>query len=217
MCSGRPARAARRSGCDDSECVVGEPEISRTGLMGNTERAFQDADESQLAIANLWLLIVWRSPNAIRETGLPMCPPEKKPVKVLLRCRAVRSLQSGLSRENREIRAYFVHLAENRGRDSLHSRLRGGEGGIRTLGTGVSPYNGLARGSFSPPSLGLKHLQSDWMPLSRTQGLSFGNYCAPLCAPDFSCPRQASRRISFSCSASTRVRFGLFCPYSNHT
>jgi hypothetical protein len=66
----------------------------------------------------------------------------------------------------------------------------GGEGGIRTLGTGVSPYNGLANGSFSPPSLILKGFQSDWRPLSRTQGLSFGIYCAPLCAPD-SCESHA--------------------------
>jgi len=70
-------------------------------------------------------------------------------------------------------------------RYSLQFRLSGGEGGIRTLGTGVSPYNGLAKGSFSPPSLVLKSLQSDWTPLSRTQGLSFGTYCAPLCAPFF--------------------------------
>ena len=63
----------------------------------------------------------------------------------------------------------------------------GGEGGIRTLGTGVSPYNGLAIGSFSPPSLVLKDLQSDPMPPSRAQGLSFGSYCAPLCAPQSCC------------------------------
>ena len=61
--------------------------------------------------------------------------------------------------------------------------ITGGEGGIRTLGTGVSPYNGLANGSFSPPSLVIEHLQSDPMPRSRAQGLSFGSYCAPLCAP----------------------------------
>ena len=36
----------------------------------------------------------------------------------------------------------------------------GGEGGIRTLGTGISQYNGLANGPFSPPSLVFKHLQS---------------------------------------------------------
>jgi hypothetical protein len=33
---------------------------------------------------------------------------------------------------------------------SLQSRLRGGEGGIRTLGTGVSPYNGLANRRIRP-------------------------------------------------------------------
>jgi hypothetical protein len=33
---------------------------------------------------------------------------------------------------------------------SLHLRLRGGEAGIRTLGTGVSPYNGLANRRIRP-------------------------------------------------------------------
>src|SRR5271154_5409164 len=33
---------------------------------------------------------------------------------------------------------------------SLQLRLRGGEGGIRTLGTGVSPYNGLANRRLQP-------------------------------------------------------------------
>ncbi len=41
----------------------------------------------------------------------------------------------------------------------------------------------IANGSFSPPSLVFKSLQSEPMPLSRTQGLSFGSYCAPFCAP----------------------------------
>src|ERR1039458_434371 len=79
--------------------------------------------------------------------------------------------------------AFFAYFALWGGRISLQYRLRGGEGGIRTLGTGVSPYNGLANQSFSLRSLVVKHLQSDPMPLSRAQGLSFGNYCAPLCAP----------------------------------
>ena len=39
--------------------------------------------------------------------------------------------------------------------------MSGGEGGIRTLGTGISQYNGLANESFSPP-------------LTRFQGLTFG-------------------------------------------
>ena len=34
----------------------------------------------------------------------------------------------------------------------------GGEGGIRTLGTGFSPYNGLANESFSSPSLVFNNL-----------------------------------------------------------
>jgi hypothetical protein len=68
----------------------------------------------------------------------------------------------------------------------MQFRLYGGEGGIRTLGTGVSPYNGLANESFSPPSLVVKHFQSDPTPPSRTQSLSFGSYCAPLCAPEYS-------------------------------
>ena len=55
---------------------------------------------------------------------------------------------------------------------------------MRTLGTGVSPYNGLAKGSFSPPSLVVKHLQSEPGPPSRAHGLSFGSYCAPLSAPN---------------------------------
>src|SRR5580658_954657 len=43
--------------------------------------------------------------------------------------------------------AYF---GARRGTISLQSRLRGGEGGIRTLGTGVSPYNGLANRRIRP-------------------------------------------------------------------
>src|SRR5580704_13406899 len=39
---------------------------------------------------------------------------------------------------------------------SLHFRVRGGEAGIRTLGTGVSPYNGLANRRIRP----LCHLSS---------------------------------------------------------
>jgi hypothetical protein len=59
-------------------------------------------------------------------------------------------------------------------------RTSGGEGGIRTLGAGVSPYNGLAKGSFSPPSLVFNNLQSDSIRPSRARSLSFGSYCAPL-------------------------------------
>ena len=60
----------------------------------------------------------------------------------------------------------------------------GGEGGIRTLDTGVSPYNGLANESFSPPSLAFKGLWSDQSALTRDGDSSFGTHCAPLCAPN---------------------------------
>ena len=37
----------------------------------------------------------------------------------------------------------------------------GGEGGIRTLGTGVSPYNGLAISQFHAPVFGINNLRSE--------------------------------------------------------
>ncbi len=58
--------------------------------------------------------------------------------------RAVRSLQSGLRMKYCGIRACFAHFAGTGGGISLQLRLAGGGRGIRTLGTGVSPYNGLA-------------------------------------------------------------------------
>ena len=64
-----------------------------------------------------------------------------------------------------------------------HSKKAGGEGGIRTLDTGVSPYNGLANQSFLPPSLVFSNLRSCKKRAGRTSDPSFGNYCAPVCAP----------------------------------
>ena len=61
----------------------------------------------------------------------------------------------------------------------------GGEGGIRTPGTGVSPYNGLAKGSFLTALTRFQGFTVRLNPLSRTQSVSFGSYCAPLCAPQF--------------------------------
>jgi guanine deaminase len=46
--------------------------------------------------------------------------------------------------------AAFLDCAASVGRNSLWFRLSGGEGGIRTLGTGVSPYNGLANRRIRP-------------------------------------------------------------------
>src|SRR5437016_3265656 len=73
----------------------------------------------------------------------------------------------------REKWACFAHFGVRRGGISLQSRLRGGEGGIRTLGTGVSPYNGLANRRIRP----LCHLSatiSDSLPrCSRLQAEPF--------------------------------------------
>jgi hypothetical protein len=65
-------------------------------------------------------LIALLSPGALLETGLRMCLPEKRQVIDLLRRRAVRSLQSGLSRNNREIRAFSAYFG-GRGADFLCS------------------------------------------------------------------------------------------------
>src|SRR5207248_1435650 len=72
---------------------------------------------------------------------------------------AVRSLRSSFP-NNYAKSGYTSQNFAERSRFSLEVRLRGGERGIRTLDTGVSPYNGLANESFSPRSLSFKHLQS---------------------------------------------------------
>ena len=89
----------------------------------------------------------------LRETGLRMSSPEKSRDSDPVLCRAFRSLQSVLLRNYREKRASFACFGVKDDGISLQLRLAGGEGGIRTLGTGVSPYNGLANESFSPLSL----------------------------------------------------------------
>jgi hypothetical protein len=55
-------------------------------------------------------------------------------------------LRSSFWAEKRPFRAIFREIH----RVSLHGRLHGGEGGIRTLDTGVSPYNGLANRRLQP-------------------------------------------------------------------
>ena len=108
------------------------------------------------------------------------CAPEKSRDSDPDLTRAVRSLQSGLSRRNREIRACIAHSAGNGGRDSLHFRLAGGEGGIRTLGTGVSPYNGLAITRFHMP--GVRNQQLTLGELHHMLGKMalFGGVCATI-------------------------------------
>ena len=96
------------------------------------------------------LLIALHSPSVLCETGLRVGPPENRRDSDPVLSRAVRSLQSGLLRNYREQWASFAYFGENNGGVSLQLRLAGGEGGIRTLGTGISPYNGLANRRIRP-------------------------------------------------------------------
>jgi hypothetical protein len=52
--------------------------------------------------------------------------------------------------QNLETCADLSRFSEKYGGVSLRRRLCGGEGGIRTLDTGVSPYNGLANRRLQP-------------------------------------------------------------------
>ena len=111
--------------------------LAVNGLMGSSQRGSTVLGKVNSLSPNPQLLIALHSPNGLRETGLRICRPEKSQDSDALQCRVVRSLQSGLSRKNREIRACFAHFGETKGENSLHFRLRGGEGGIRTLGTAL--------------------------------------------------------------------------------
>jgi hypothetical protein len=74
-------------------------------------------------------------------------------------------------------------MHSNRAKDGNHARCAWHRPAGERLVRATRPRCGLANGSFSPPSLVFKSLQSEPIPLSRTQGLSFGSYCAPFCAP----------------------------------
>ena len=65
-------------------------------------------------------------------------------------CSGVLSPQCGSRNENCELAGFSRMFGCRTRQISLRSRLRGGEGGIRTLGTGVSPYNGLANRRLQP-------------------------------------------------------------------
>jgi hypothetical protein len=62
-------------------------------------------------------------------------------------------------------------------------KTSGGEGGIRTLGTGVSPYNGLAITRFHTP--GVRNQQLTFGKLHRQLGkmILFGAICATIVQP----------------------------------
>jgi hypothetical protein len=88
------------------------------------------------------LVVALHSPNALLETGLRRCLPEKSQDSGALSSRAVHFLQSGLWTKYCEIRACCAYFGVGRGGVSLQSRLRGGEGGIRTPGTGLNDARG---------------------------------------------------------------------------
>ncbi len=54
----------------------------------------------------------------------------------------------------------------------------GGEGGIRTLDTGVSPYNGLANSAVPSPGVRKQQLRSGETPHIRAGTGTFGHNCA---------------------------------------
>jgi len=92
-----------------------------------------------------------------------------------LRCRAVRSLQSGLSRINREILACFAYFEGKGGSISLQSRLRGGAERIRPLGTGLKPVRADVCASY--PESGALRILCDCVlaaQSSLTDGVSEG-------------------------------------------
>jgi hypothetical protein len=87
--------------------------LSRNGLMGPKSVSKVLTKVNSLT-PNLRLVIALRSPNALLEAGLRMCLPEKSQDRDRIRCRAVRSLQSGLSGNNRKIRACFAYFGVQR-------------------------------------------------------------------------------------------------------
>ena len=84
-------------------------------------------------------MIALHSPNTLLQTGLRVCPPEKSVDGDPLLSSAVGSLQSGWLRNYREKWALFAYFGGSKGENSLQPRLRGGEGDIRTLSTGLNP------------------------------------------------------------------------------
>ena len=62
-------------------------------------------------------------------------------------------------------------------------RTSGGEGGIRTLGTGVSPYNGLASVTIYAVLQSCQRLTVGPEARNWVQRASYGNFCSPLCSP----------------------------------
>ena len=94
-------------------------------------------------------MIALHSPCGIVQTGLRICLQRK--VRTVTALDAQQSVLSSPICLGIIVNTGMFHLFRWKYRGySLLSRLRGGEGGIRTLGTGVSPYNGLANRRIRP-------------------------------------------------------------------
>jgi|SRR5579863_2343277 len=127
--------------------------------MGSVVRGSQSANKSQPGFAESSVCDRIAFAPWIRATGLLICPPEKMGATMAHRVQW-NTFSGPVSERESQNCGVFKRFSEECRPDSLHLRLNGGEGGIRTLGTGVSPYNGLANESFSPPSLVFNHLPS---------------------------------------------------------
>ena len=91
--------------------------------MGGTGIAFHDADKSQLAMAESPASDRIAFALSLLETGLRMRSAEKSRDSAPVLSGAVRSLRSGLLRNNREKLAYFAYFRGNDGGISLQLRL----------------------------------------------------------------------------------------------
>ena len=123
--------------------------------MGNAEIGSEISTEVNFLWPNPPLLIALHSPYILLETGLRLCHRAKS--RTLARSQLSSSFSAvGFAEEQSRNAGIFTHFAGNRGTNFSAVKIAGGEGGIRTLGTGVSPYNGLANRRIRP----LCHLSS---------------------------------------------------------
>ena len=103
-----------------------------------------------LGAPNDRLLIALGSPRTTGETALPI--PRSEKLKVFWTGRGGQSILCSAFRKQKtpNWRAFQAISQKQMANFSAGPRLRGGEGGIRTLDTGFSPYNGLANRRLQP-------------------------------------------------------------------
>jgi len=114
--------------------------ISAIGVGGHHLGDVPTLDEAvQLVHGALrWFVIVFHSPHGVVETGLRVCPAEKKAAKPPC---AVRwdTFSGPVQKQKLRNCGDFQRFSGECSRVSLQLRLRGGGRGIRTLGTGLKP------------------------------------------------------------------------------